>query len=132
MSTRTRWKHSKEGQMIKDIRALLPNPENPDISEGVAIFLNVSVVPIARVSVEDRYAITKVRCSSSPGFYGVTAYWDLGKNSTSDKTVDAGIFSPVIDWVWTYLIEDIYRRLATMFPETDNWVAAEEQVLFLL
>ncbi|KAJ7797662.1 potassium transporter [Mycena olivaceomarginata] len=135
----------------------------------VVIFLNVSVVPIARVSAEDRYAITKVR--TVEGFYGVTAYlgfrekFDIRANEIIEhicalelqldprqlsgtvdriravarstthiaphyhvvsKTVDVGTFSPVINWVRKYLIEDIYRRLATMFPETGNWVAAEE------
>ncbi|KAF7348337.1 hypothetical protein MSAN_01787700 [Mycena sanguinolenta] len=135
----------------------------------VVIFLNITVVPIARVSSEDRYVITKVR--TVQGFYGVTAYLGFREKfdvradeiiekicalemhldprqifgtvdqiraaarSTShivphyyvvSKKLDAGRLSPVINWVRKYLIEDIYRRLATMFPETGNWVAAEE------
>ncbi|KAJ6621773.1 potassium transporter [Mycena sp. CBHHK59/15] len=135
----------------------------------VVIFLSVSVVPIAWVSKENRYGITKVR--SVEGFYGVTAY--LGFREEFDirvgeiieqicelelqmdprqisgtveqirtvarstthiaphyhvvsKTVDAGRFSFAVNWVRRYLIEDIYRRLATMFPETGNWLFAEE------
>ncbi|KAJ6452540.1 potassium transporter [Mycena vitilis] len=135
----------------------------------VVIFLSVSVVPLARVTVEDRYAITKVR--SVQGFYGVTAYLGFRDNfdirvddiiericdlelqldprqlsktinqirtvarSTThiaphyhvvSKHVDVGRFSWVSNAVRKYLIEDIYRRLATVFPETGNWVSAEE------
>ncbi|KAJ7145273.1 potassium transporter [Mycena filopes] len=136
----------------------------------VVIFLSVSVVPIAHVSREDRYAITKVR--TVQGFYGVTAYlgfrddFDIraddmieeicalelqmdprqlsgnvariraAARSTThiaphyhviSKRIDAGnYFSAVLNWCRKYLIEDIYRRLATMFPETGNWLFAEE------
>ncbi|KAJ7689182.1 potassium transporter [Mycena rosella] len=135
----------------------------------VVIFLSVSVVPIARVSKEARYAITKVR--TVQGFYGVTAYLgfreafdirvgdiieqicelELGLDPTQingaveeiravsrstthiaphyhvvSKHVDAGKFSFAVNWIRKYLIEDIYRRLATMFPETGNWRFAEE------
>lgn len=135
----------------------------------VVIFLSVSVVPIARVPSEDRYAITKVR--TVEGFYGVTAYlgfreeFDIRVGEIVDricalelqldptqvngaveeiravalstthiaphyhvvsKRVDAGRLSAPVNWVRTYLIEDIYRRLATMFPETGNWLFAEE------
>ncbi|KAF7364932.1 hypothetical protein MVEN_00363800 [Mycena venus] len=135
----------------------------------VVIFLNISVVPVARISIEDRYAITKVR--TVQGFYGVTAYlgfrekFDIKADEIIEricaleleldprqlsgnvdqiravarstthiaphyhvvsKDVDAGRFSPIINWVRKYLIEDIYRRLATMFPETGNWLSAEE------
>ncbi|KAJ7451614.1 potassium transporter [Mycena latifolia] len=135
----------------------------------VVIFLSVSVVPIARVPSEDRYAITKVR--TVEGFYGVTAYlgfreeFDIRVGEIVDlicalelqldprqingavqeiravarstthiaphyhvvsKHVDAGRISFAVNWVRKYLIEDIYRRLATMFPETGNWRFAEE------
>ncbi|KAJ7134907.1 potassium transporter [Mycena epipterygia] len=135
----------------------------------VVIFLSVSVVPVARVPRDDRYAITKVR--TVEGFYGVTAYlgfregFDIrveeiiericalelqldprqlsgnieqiravARSTTHiaphfhviSKHVDAGKFSLVVNWLRRYLIEDIYRRLATMFPETGNWLFAEE------
>ncbi|KAJ6585288.1 potassium transporter [Mycena capillaripes] len=135
----------------------------------VVIFLSVSVVPIARVPGEDRFAITKVR--TVEGFYGVTAYLGFREkfdvrvdeiiericalelqldsrqlSGTVDEIravarstthiaphyhvvseyVDAGKFSFVVNWARKYLIEDIYRRLATMFPETGNWLFAEE------
>ncbi|KAJ7131679.1 potassium transporter [Mycena crocata] len=135
----------------------------------VVIFLSVSVIPTARVSGKDRYAITKVR--TVEGFYGVTAY--LGFRDKFDirvgeiiericelelqmdpsqlsgnveriravarstthiaphyhvvsKQIDAGRFSKAVNWIRKYLLEDIYRRLATMFPETGNWLFAEE------
>ncbi|KAJ7643910.1 potassium transporter [Roridomyces roridus] len=135
----------------------------------VVIFLSVSVVPIARVPVEERYAITKVR--TVEGFYGVTVYLgfreeldmqtgelidkicaleeqldptqrsgNVGKiraaaRSTThiaphyhvvSKPIYCGRISVVVNWLRTYLIEDIYRRLATMFPESGNWQNAEE------
>ncbi|KAF8139183.1 potassium transporter [Mycena galopus ATCC 62051] len=137
----------------------------------VVIFLNVTVVPVARVSSEERYAITKVR--TVEGFYGVTAYLgfrekfdiraddiiekicaiemhidprqlsgtvdqirSVSRSTTHvapryhvvSKTIDVGTLSPIINWFRKYLIEDIYRRLATMFPDTGNWVSAEEIV----
>ncbi|KAJ7069610.1 potassium transporter-domain-containing protein [Mycena amicta] len=42
------------------------------------------------------------------------------------KTIEAGKLSFAVNWVRKYLLEDIYRRLATMFPETGNWLFAEE------
>ncbi|KAJ7700275.1 potassium transporter [Mycena metata] len=135
----------------------------------VVIFLSVSVVPVAHVSSDDRYAITKVR--TVQGFYGVTAYlgfrddFDIRADDMIEKIcalelqmdprqlsgtvnkiravarstthiaphyhviskyIDAGRLSPVLNWCRKYLIEDIYRRLVTMFPETANWLFAEE------
>ncbi|KAJ7029293.1 potassium transporter [Mycena alexandri] len=135
----------------------------------VVIFLSVSVVPIAHVSPDDRYAITKVR--TVQGFYGVTAYlgfrddFDIRAGDMIEKIcalelqmdprqlsgtvnkiravarstthiaphyhviskhIDASKFSLVLNWCRKYLIEDIYRRLMTMFPETANWLFAEE------
>ncbi|KAF7314527.1 hypothetical protein MKEN_00925800 [Mycena kentingensis (nom. inval.)] len=135
----------------------------------VVIFLSVTVVPIARVSPADRYAITKVR--SVEGFYGVTAYmgfredFDVRPNDiiqqicelelridprnehvveqiraaarstthiaphyhvVSKATAGRGPIVYVRNWVRKWLLEDIYRRLMTMFPETGNWLFAEE------
>ncbi|CAK5270446.1 unnamed protein product [Mycena citricolor] len=42
------------------------------------------------------------------------------------RHVDAGVLSFPINWLRKYLIEDIYRRLAVMFPESGNWRSAEE------
>ncbi|KAF8918970.1 potassium transporter [Mucidula mucida] len=138
----------------------------------VLIFLSVSVVPIARVPVEDRYIVTKVR--SIEGFYGVTyciGFRDnfdvkiddlvemlcsleqkadpqrsgylidkirrVSANTTHivphyhvvSKKVEAGKLSVVVNYVRKYLIEDIYRRLATMFPETANWLTSADEII---
>ncbi|KAJ7288009.1 potassium transporter [Mycena rebaudengoi] len=44
------------------------------------------------------------------------------------KRVDAGVLSFAVNGVRRYLIEAIYRRLAVMFPETANWLFAEEVI----
>ncbi|KAJ7486154.1 potassium transporter [Mycena galericulata] len=135
----------------------------------VVIFLSVSVVPIARVPREERYAITKVRTVA--GFYGVTAYLGFREHfdirvgdiieeicalelqmdprqlsgtveeirkaalSTThiaphyhviSKRIHVGRLTFALNWIRKYLIEEIYRRLSTMFPETGNWLFAEE------
>ncbi|KIK69708.1 hypothetical protein GYMLUDRAFT_34109 [Collybiopsis luxurians FD-317 M1] len=45
------------------------------------------------------------------------------------KKVDAGYLSFAINYVRKYLIEEIYRRLATMFPETANWLTSADEII---
>ncbi|RDB17948.1 High affinity potassium transporter [Hypsizygus marmoreus] len=45
------------------------------------------------------------------------------------KKVDAGLLSTLVNWIRKYLIEDIYRRLATMFPETGNWLTSADEII---
>ncbi|KAG6833454.1 hypothetical protein H0H87_006821 [Tephrocybe sp. NHM501043] len=45
------------------------------------------------------------------------------------KKVNAGVASVVVNWLRKYLIEDVYRRLATMFPETDNWLTSADEII---
>jgi KUP system potassium uptake protein len=37
--------------------------------------------------------------------------------------------SIVINWTRTFLIEEIYRRLMTMFPETANWLTSADEII---
>ncbi|TEB40003.1 potassium transporter [Coprinellus micaceus] len=39
----------------------------------------------------------------------------------------AGFAIPVLSYLRKLLIEDLYRRLATMFPETGNWVTSSDK-----
>ncbi|GLB38222.1 putative K+ potassium transporter [Lyophyllum shimeji] len=47
------------------------------------------------------------------------------------KEVTAGPrpVSVTVNWMRRYLIESIYRRLATMFPETGNWLTSAEEII---
>lgn len=138
----------------------------------VVIFLSVRVVPVAYLSQEDAYSVTRVR--SIPGFYGVVyrvgfrddfnpsikeimrlvcdlearadpenakrnirELRDASNNTTHiipnyvvvSKPVDAGWATPFISYVRAFLIEEIYQRLATMFPETANWTLKRDDIL---
>nr|GAT52232.1 predicted protein [Mycena chlorophos] len=135
----------------------------------VVIFLSVTVLPVARVPVAERYVITKVR--TVEGFYGVSGClgfrddFDFRPHDIIDQIcdlemkidpeggslvveqiravarttthiaphyhivsdrIDVGTLSVPVNWIRKYLLESIYRRLATMFPETGNWRFAEE------
>ncbi|KAM6494401.1 Potassium transporter [Amanita muscaria] len=137
---------------------------------NVVIFLSICVVPIARVSEDDRYVVRKVR--SLEGIYGVTYYLgfreefsintdrlaeqlcaaELQTNPDTSKEflediralvinathivphyhlvsnrVEGGCIPPVVDFVRKWLIEGIYNRLATMFPQTANWMTPAEE-----
>ncbi|KAG5646513.1 hypothetical protein DXG03_003280 [Asterophora parasitica] len=37
--------------------------------------------------------------------------------------------SAAVNWMRTFLIEDIYRRLATMFPETGKWLTNADEIM---
>ena len=43
------------------------------------------------------------------------------------KFVNAGFLTPVINPIRRFLIESLYRRLATMFPESANWALDNEE-----
>ena len=43
------------------------------------------------------------------------------------KPVEGGRFwSPVATWVRRSVLEGVYRRMATMFPETANWLTSAD------
>ncbi|KAF9481220.1 potassium transporter [Pholiota conissans] len=138
----------------------------------VVVFLSVCIVPTARVPVEDRYALTKVR--TIEGFYGVTYYigfrddFDVKVDDLIDKicqleaqfnpggsaaivreirTVShsathivphyhimakktgTGRFGALVNATRKFFIENIYYRLATMFPETANWLTSADEII---
>ncbi|KAE9409281.1 potassium transporter [Gymnopus androsaceus JB14] len=141
----------------------------------ILIFLSVSMLPVPRVAVEDRYAVVKTK--TLEGCYGVTYYIGFRERSNVkidelvesickmemeynpenfsriiqnlktisangathvvphyhvlSKKVDAGYLSTIVNWVRTTLIEDIYRRLATMFPETANWLTSADEIIHI-
>lgn len=46
------------------------------------------------------------------------------------KPVDfAHVLSPVKNWIRRTVLEGIYRRMATMFPETANWLTSADQIV---
>lgn len=138
----------------------------------VVIFLSVRVLPIARVSLDDRYIVSKVR--TLQGFYGVTYHIgfrdefdvnvddiiericsleaqsslpestlliqeirNVAKSSThivphyvvSSTHLAGGKLTKVVNWVRRFLIEDVYRSIATMFPETANWLGSADKII---
>ncbi|KAM6494400.1 Potassium transporter [Amanita muscaria] len=139
---------------------------------SVVIFLSVCVVPLPRVSEEDRYVVRKVR--SLEGIYGVTYYRgfreefhinaeqladqlcaaelhsdsEINKQSLEDirnlvinatnivphyhlasKRIEGNYLTPVVNFVRKWLIEGLYNRLATMFPQTANWMTPAEEII---
>ncbi|KZP18771.1 potassium transporter, partial [Athelia psychrophila] len=138
----------------------------------VVIFLSTRVLPVARVPVEERYVVDKVR--SVDGFYGVTYFvgfrdsfavqisdiidricvLEVGAdpNSCSEKVreirqvagntthmvphyhvtsrrITGGKMKAAFSWTRAFLIEGIYRRLVTMFPETANWMTSADEII---
>ncbi|KAF5315194.1 hypothetical protein D9619_007278 [Psilocybe cf. subviscida] len=148
----------------------------------VVVFLSVCVVPIARVPVDERYAVTKVR--SVEGVYGVTYYvgfrdaFDVQARDLIDKiclleeqynpagaasiireiravamtathialkfacdsaphyhvvskrlNVPGTVPSFIVNFVRRFFIESLYRRAATMFPETANWLTSADEII---
>ncbi|KAF8195375.1 potassium transporter-domain-containing protein [Pholiota molesta] len=47
------------------------------------------------------------------------------------KKVEAGFLTPVVNACRALLIEGIYRRLATMFPETANWLTPADEYVWI-
>ncbi|KAG6860099.1 hypothetical protein C0995_015732 [Termitomyces sp. Mi166 len=45
------------------------------------------------------------------------------------KDIKAGAISVVVNWVRRYFIEEVYRRLAAVFPETGNWLTSEDEII---
>ncbi|KAF5389290.1 hypothetical protein D9757_003396 [Collybiopsis confluens] len=45
------------------------------------------------------------------------------------KKVNVGHLSFAVNYVRKYLIQEIYRRLATMFPETANWLTSADEII---
>ncbi|TFK27651.1 potassium transporter [Coprinopsis marcescibilis] len=45
------------------------------------------------------------------------------------KRVQAGLFTPVANYIRSLLIETLYRRIATMFPETENWLTSADKII---
>jgi KUP system potassium uptake protein len=45
------------------------------------------------------------------------------------RQVDVGYISPVVNCIRAFLIEGLYRRLATMFPETANWLTPADEII---
>jgi KUP system potassium uptake protein len=37
--------------------------------------------------------------------------------------------SVVTNWIRQFFIEDVYRRVATMFPETGNWLTSADEII---
>ncbi|GAB1525432.1 hypothetical protein RhiTH_008595 [Rhizoctonia solani] len=45
------------------------------------------------------------------------------------RPVGAGFLSPVVDWIRAMLVEGVYRRMSTMFPETANWLGSADEII---
>jgi len=45
------------------------------------------------------------------------------------KPLAVSRFSVAVNWARVFLIEEIYRRLVTMFPETANWLTSADEII---
>jgi len=45
------------------------------------------------------------------------------------RRVNVGYISPFINYLRAFLIEGLFRRLATMFPETANWLTPADEII---
>ena len=157
-----------------------------------AIFLTVHVLPVAHVTVADRYVVNKIY--ALPGFYGASYYlgyrdhFGVEVNEIAEKIKELetrlnpngvaelaphlsalaashthmyatvrscivnythpsvsvphyeilsrpngrGKVALVINYIRTFLIEDVYARARIMFPETVNWIASPDRYALML
>ncbi|KAK7685797.1 hypothetical protein QCA50_011143 [Cerrena zonata] len=47
----------------------------------------------------------------------------------SSEDVQGGRLSKPVSWIRRFLIEDIYRSISTMFPETENWKGSADKII---
>ncbi|CUA70967.1 High affinity potassium transporter [Schwanniomyces occidentalis] [Rhizoctonia solani] len=62
-------------------------------------------------------AASKVTTHIVPSYYVVS------------RSVKAGALSPILDWFRAMLVEGVYRRMSTMFPETANWLGSADEII---
>ncbi|CAE6398379.1 unnamed protein product [Rhizoctonia solani] len=62
-------------------------------------------------------AASKVTTHIVPSYYVVS------------RPVSAGYLSPIADWIRAMLVEGVYRRMSTMFPETANWLGSADEII---
>ncbi|KAJ3818862.1 potassium transporter [Lentinula raphanica] len=67
--------------------------------------------------------IAKIKAVSSHATHIVPHYHVVSKK------VDAGYLTFAVNYIRKYLIEEIYRRLTTMFPETANWMTSADEII---
>ncbi|KAH9941952.1 potassium transporter [Amylocystis lapponica] len=68
-------------------------------------------------------AVDEIRCVTRQYTHIVPHYYVVSKR------MDAGRISWVVNWVRSVLIEEVYRRLVTMFPEQENWVTSGDEII---
>ncbi|KAJ4482322.1 potassium transporter [Lentinula aciculospora] len=67
--------------------------------------------------------IAKIKAVSSHATHIVPHYHVVSKK------INAGYLTFIANWIRKYLIEEIFRRLATMFPETANWMTSADEII---
>ncbi|KAF5319910.1 hypothetical protein D9611_011090 [Ephemerocybe angulata] len=88
-----------------------------DVMEKI-VQLERDINPNAEVVIEEIRALASSATHVAPHYHVLS------------KVVDAGGFvSPVVNYLRKLLIEEVYRRFATMFPETANWVTSSDQII---
>jgi len=45
------------------------------------------------------------------------------------KPVEGGFLAPVASYIRKWFIEDLYKRLAMMFPDTANWLTSADEII---
>ncbi|RXW25375.1 hypothetical protein EST38_g530 [Candolleomyces aberdarensis] len=77
--------------------------------------LERAVNPNAGPIVEEIRAVSKDATHVAPHYHVMA------------KPVHTGFAAPVLNYLRKFFIEDLYRRLATMFPETANWLTSSDK-----
>ncbi|KAJ3786207.1 potassium transporter [Lentinula aff. detonsa] len=93
---------------------------NVDVNELVEVLCNLEMQYDPK---NCERTIAKIKAVSSHATHIVPHYHVVSKK------VGAGYLTFVVNWVRKYLIEEIYRRLTTMFPETANWLTSADEII---
>ncbi|EIN06328.1 potassium transporter [Punctularia strigosozonata HHB-11173 SS5] len=69
------------------------------------------------------YTVDTIKQYASTATHIVPHYYVMSKK------IDGGIASKAVHWIRAFLIESLYRPLASMFPETENWMCSSDEII---
>ncbi|KIK08027.1 hypothetical protein K443DRAFT_86126 [Laccaria amethystina LaAM-08-1] len=73
--------------------------------------------PRAETIIGEILAVTKTATHIAPHYHVVS------------RKVEGGLLSPISNYIRRFFVEGVYRRLATMFPETANWLTSADEII---
>ncbi|KAF8519080.1 potassium transporter [Gautieria morchelliformis] len=89
-----------------------------------AIVSHICKLEMQAKGVDSDVAIHEIREAAKQTTH-IVPHYRVVSRGVSDTTV----LWPVVNFVRRVLIEDVYYRLATMFPETANWLTSADEML---